>query len=194
MLIRHAILERIKQGEVRLAFRRWQRPAVQAGRTFKTAVGVLAITEVRECTAAEITDREARMAGNGDREGLLRELRTREGTIFRIGLRYAGADPRLALREDAGLSEDDLRELAGRLARLDKASRHGAWTQKILELIAKHPMLPAVELAAKAGAEKAWLKLNVRKLKNLGLTISHQPGYELSPRGREYLRRTAGRR
>ena len=43
-------------------------------------------------------------------------------------------------------------------------------------------MLPAGDLAKKADAEKEWLKINVRKLKNLGLTISHQPGYELSPR------------
>lgn len=54
-------------------------------------------------------------------------------------------------------------------------------------------MLPAGELAAKIGVEKEWLKLNVRKLKNLGLTVSHQPGYELSLRGREYLRRTRKR-
>jgi hypothetical protein len=30
----------------------------------------------------------------------------------------------------------------------------------------------------------------VRKLKNLGLTISLRVGYELSPRGRTYLDRT----
>jgi hypothetical protein len=31
------------------------------------------------------------------------------------------------------------------------------------------------------------LKLDVRKLKNLGLTISLPTGYELSPRGRAFL-------
>ena len=35
-------------------------------------------------------------------------------------------------------------------------------------------MLSAGHLVAKAGVEKE-LKVNVRKLKNLGLTISHQP-------------------
>ena len=31
-------------------------------------------------------------------------------------------------------------------------------------------------------------KANVRKLKNLGLTVSHHPGYTLSPRGETMLR------
>ena len=38
------------------------------------------------------------------------------------------------------------------------------------------------------------LKLDVRKLKNLGLTISLRVGYELSPRGAAYLRAAASRR
>jgi ribosomal protein S19E (S16A) len=34
----------------------------------------------------------------------------------------------------------------------------------------------------------------VRKLKALGLTISHEVGYEISPRGRAFLDREATRR
>ena len=34
-------------------------------------------------------------------------------------------------------------------------------------------------------------KADVRKLKRLGLTVSHDTGYELSPRGRALLRSTA---
>jgi DNA-binding MarR family transcriptional regulator len=56
----------------------------------------------------------------------------------------------------------------------------------MLALIAKHPEVSAGELAEISGFEKAWLKVNVRKLKELGLTESLQPGYRLSPRGRAY--------
>ena len=35
--------------------------------------------------------------------------------------------------------------------------------------------------------EKDWLKPNEPKLKNLGLTISHEVGYSLSPRGEMLL-------
>jgi hypothetical protein len=37
------------------------------------------------------------------------------------------------------------------------------------------------------GRETAPFKLDVRKLKNLGLTISLEVGYELSPRGQAFL-------
>jgi hypothetical protein len=37
-------------------------------------------------------------------------------------------------------------------------------------------------LADGIGLDKPAFKNNVRKLKGLGLTISHSPGYELSPR------------
>ena len=47
--------------------------------------------------------------------------------------------------------------------------------------------MSAQELADRSGYEKEWLKLNVRKLKNLGLTESLHPGYRLSPRGAAYL-------
>ena len=47
----------------------------------------------------------------------------------------------------------------------------------------------APDLAASLGRETAAFKDDVRKLKALGLTISHSPGYELSPRGRALLDR-----
>ena len=37
------------------------------------------------------------------------------------------------------------------------------------------------------GRETAPFKLDVRKLKNLGLTLSFRIGYRLSPRGEAYL-------
>ena len=46
---------------------------------------------------------------------------------------------------------------------------------------------PAVELAAAFGREKMPFKLDVRKLKELGLTESLRPGYRLSPRGESVL-------
>ena len=54
----------------------------------------------------------------------------------------------------------------------------------VLAAIARHPQVAAQTLATVLGYERDWLKGNVRKLKNLGLTESHHPGYTLSPRGR----------
>ena len=58
----------------------------------------------------------------------------------------------------------------------------------LLRLLARHPHVRAEDLAPLVGLEKARFKADVRKLKTLGLTISHSPGYELSPRGSALLR------
>ena len=74
-----------------------------------------------------------------------------------------------------------------RLDRLDARSTDGAWTRATLEAIAARPGTRAGDLADAFGRDLAPFKLDVRKLKNLGLTISLLIGYELSPRGVAYL-------
>ena len=73
------------------------------------------------------------------------------------------------------------------MERLDQASRHGHWTRAVLTAIDERAGTPAVELAAAFGREKMPFKLDVRKLKELGLTESLRPGYRLSPRGESVL-------
>jgi len=188
MLLKRAELERIQAGEQRVVFRRWRRPTVKSGGTLKTAVGLLAIDRIAEVERARITQRDAAAAGWPSLEALLAELDARSGAIYRIEVRYAGADPRIALRENDALSADQLEALRAKLARLDAASKLGPWTRVLLRVIERHPHEAAVSLARRTGFERAWLNTNVRKLKNLGLTISHHPGYELSKRGRALLR------
>jgi hypothetical protein len=194
MLIRSAILERIRTGDVTVAFRRWKRPTVRKGGTLRTGIGVLSIVDVVAVNEADIRDRDARRAGYANRDALFEDLR-REGSVYRIELRYAGEDPRIALREDDDLDEFEFETICARLGRLDRASKDGPWTTAVMEAIRTNPHLPAVRLAEKTGYEKDWLKQNVRKLKNLGLTVSHHPGYTLSPRGKAVLDRfRTGRR
>ena len=59
---------------------------------------------------------------------------------------------------------------------------------RALDAIAARPGVRAADLAQAFGRETQPFKLDVRKLKNLGLTISLQTGYRLSPRGEAYLR------
>lgn len=187
MLIPYAILERIRRSEVTVAFRRWKEARVTPGSRFLTRVGVIEVTSVREVRANARTPRDAKAAGADSLDALRREqARRSEPRPFRIGLRYAGPDPRTALRQKP-LSADDLRELQARLARLDRASREGPWTLATLRAIAEYPGTAAGVLAERLGRDKERLKLDVRKLKNLGLTESLQPGYRLSPRGRALL-------
>ena len=191
MLIPIRTLDEIAAGRVDLAFRRWAKPAVKAGGSQRTAIGVLRFDAVDAVDLAVVTDADARRAGFADHAALAAELaRHRDGQLYRIRLHREGDDPRVALREDDALDDDAVAEITARLDRLDRASSHGAWTRPTLALIRANPTVRAPDLAESVGRETQPFKLDVRKLKNLGLTISLRVGYELSPRGRAYLDRT----
>ena len=184
MMIRLATLRAIADGTVTQAFRRWDTPRVRPGGRQRTALGVIAFDAVEPVEREVLTDADAVAAGFESRDALVSMLNRRDhGTIYRVRLRMAGPDPRVRLRESTpGPSE--LAEIAERLARLDRASHHGSWTRAVLEAIGEHPGERAGDLAARFGRDKLPFKLDVRKLKELGLTESLRPGYRLSPRGR----------
>lgn len=188
MLFKQALLDGIVAGTITVAFRRWQRPTVKPGGTLHTAAGLLQINSVEVIDELQITLRSAKQAGFDSVTTLLESLGDRGGLLYRITFTRAGDDPRIALREYDHLTDDDLKELQSRLDRLDAHSSIGPWTIQVLRLIEQHPELRAVELAARCGFEKEWLKLNIRKLKNLGLTQSLEVGYRLSPRGTTFLK------
>ena len=191
MLFRMAELRAIRAGEIDLAFRRWERPRLRKGTHMRTAIGLVEVTAVEPIAAESISAGEARRAGAGSREELLARLdkKNPDQPIYRIGLRFAGADPRVALRENADLTDAELAQIVTRLDRLDRA-RGEPWTRAMLTLIERHPATKAAELAEQAGRDLLPFKRDVRKLKELGLTESLQRGYRVSPRGRVVLHRT----
>ena len=189
MLLRTAVLERIVRAEVSLVFRRWRRPTVRTGGSLRTALGVLRILEVTAVQDSDVSNAQATAAGYASRAALLEDLGTRAGQLYRIGVEYGGPDPRVALRRQDDLSRADSDELLRRLGRLDARSATGPWTLRVLAEIEVRPGVVARVLAQGLGCEKDWLKPQVRKLKDLGLTVSLPVGYELSPRGRVALQR-----
>jgi hypothetical protein len=190
MLFRQKFLDGIRDGSITLAFRRWRRPSVRAGGTLLTAVGQLDIVSVDEVAIGRISEADARRAGYESRDELVAELRSRdEGTIYRIELGALRADPRVALRRAATLADRERDELERRLQRLDDRAADGPWTARTLDLIRTRPGVRAGDLCRLLGQEKMPFKMNVRKLKTLGLTESLEVGYRLSPRGAAYMRR-----
>ena len=190
MLIRTAVLERIVTGEIDTQFRRQKKPTVKAGGTLRTHLGMLEIIDVSRIALDDLSDQDARRSGAADREQVIAELTKKaEGDVYRVRLRYAGADPRLALRAHDELSDADVAALTAKLDRFDRSASTGVWTRATMRLIADNPHVRAPDLAASVGRETAPFKNDVRKLKALGLTISLSSGYELSPRGRALLRR-----
>jgi hypothetical protein len=197
VLISKPVAEGIRAGTVTQAFRRWDVPRVKVGGLQLTPAGVVrfdAVSQVRD--PSRLTERDATRAGVKDLATLQRFLAptTRKPSprggrggekVYRVKLSWAGEDPRIALR-DSVPDDDSLADLGTRLARLD-ARPTGPWTREILEWIRDHPRVVSKELAALRGVELLPMKVDIRKLKALGLTISHEVGYELSPRGAAYL-------
>ncbi|WP_107771394.1 helix-hairpin-helix domain-containing protein [Nocardioides sediminis] len=183
MMIRPAELAAIKAGTVDLAFRRWARPRVVVGTRMRTAVGLLEVTSVEEVAVSRLRTEDARRAGAPSLAALKQALAVRpDEPVWRVGLAWAGPDPREALRESIP-DAAEIERILERLARLDRASSYGAWTRETLDLIDLNPGVRAPDLAARVGRETADFKKDVRKLKELGLTESLAIGYLLSPRG-----------
>ncbi len=187
MMIRPVELEAIKRGEVDLAFRRWDRPRVKVGTRLRTAVGLLEVLAVEQVSVASLRADDARRAGATSLATLKKGLASQpERPIFRVQLRYAGTDPREALRESIPSAEEITAILAG-LDRLDAASSTGPWTRTTLRIIDDNPEVRAPELAEQLGRPTLDFKRDVRKLKERGLTESLAIGYRLSPRGEAVL-------
>ncbi|MGW3352023.1 hypothetical protein ACWDA3_52765 [Nonomuraea rubra] len=184
MLFERRLREGVQNGSITLAFRRWKRAQVTAGGRYRMGSGLMAeVTSVAVTSAADVTEGDARAAGYPGRAALLADLDARgHDPIHRVGLRLVTEpDPRDVLAATASLTAGDVAELDRRLDRM------GPWAVRTLELIAERPGVKAGDLAPEVGQELARFKLNVRRLKELGLTISLETGYRLSPRGEAYL-------
>lgn len=186
MLLKQATLTAIQAGTVTLAFRRWRRPTVKTGGTLLTSVGQLAIASVDRVQLEDVTEAEATAAGFVDRRALRAALSHGNGDVYRIRLSVAAEDPRIALRAQIP-DAAECRQLVQRLDRFDARSASGAWTRSVLETIRDRPAERAADLARALATETLAFKVNVRKLKALGLTQSLEVGYRLSPRGAAVL-------
>ncbi|GGG97364.1 hypothetical protein GCM10007415_35910 [Parapedobacter pyrenivorans] len=185
MLFKNIHLQGIKSGKISLAFRKWQKTALQNGSHIHTAIGLVKINAIEIVDESTITKSDAIKAGFADKKQLLNSLSQHNtGKIFKISISYYAEDPRVKLRERTTLTDEQFSALKQKMERLDNYSKKGYWTKKVLFSIKENPHLHAIGIAKLTGFEKEWLKLNIRKLKNLGLTISHDVGYELSPFGK----------
>jgi hypothetical protein len=178
----------LADGSITLTFRRWSRPQVKLGGSYRTPADVMIkVTGLKQQRIRSITKADAARCGQ-PRERLLEYLNgAPDDLVWRIEFERDGEDPRVALREQGSLSDAQLHDVLTRLARLDRASKRGLWTADVLRTIAAQPGVRAPDLAAARGMETAPFKLDVRKLKALGLTESLKIGYRLSPRGRTVL-------
>jgi len=189
MLFERRLRDGIADGTITVALRRWRRPQVVTGRTYRTGAGLVEVTAADPVSAEDLTPADARAAGFESVAALLAHLHgPADGHLYLLHFRrVAGPDPRAALAADDRLDDAGVAAIDLRLARLDHASTRGPWTAAALRAIADHPGVRAADLAAALGRDVPSFKADVRKLKALGLTESLEVGYRLSPRGGAYL-------
>jgi hypothetical protein len=182
----------LRDGSITVTFRHWKRRQAKPGGRYRTAAGVLEVDAVAIVDRNDITDGDARRAGHADRAALFRYLdRHPDGDLYRVDFHHVGEDPRADLRQRADLDDDEWSAIVARLRRLDAASPRGAWTTATLDVIAARPATRAGDLAESLGRDRASFKVDVRKLKEMGLTESLEVGYRLSPRGEAVRTRLA---
>jgi hypothetical protein len=179
----------IHTGAIVLAFRRWKRSQVVAGGRYRTGLDIVEVESVDVVEPSSVDAAQARAAGYVSVGELLADLRGDPASpIYRIRLRRIdGPDPREELARADTLTEADRAGISARLARMDRASSRGPWTSAVIVLIADRPGVVSTVLAEAMGWERQDFKLHVRRLKELGLTLSLDVGYKLSPRGESYL-------
>jgi len=186
----------IHSGAIVLAFRRWKRSQVVPGRRYRTGIDMVEVESVDVVEPSSVDTAQVREAGYASVGELLADLRGDPALpVYRIRLRRIDEpDPRDKLASAASLTEADVAAIRTRLERMDRSSSRGPWTGAVLALIADRPGVVSTILAEAMGWERHDFKLHVRRLKELGLTLSLDVGYQLSPRGKSYLncQRTRG--
>jgi Tfp pilus assembly protein FimV len=190
VLLNRDTAEGIANGQITLVLRRWDAPRAKAGGTQRTVAGTIRIDDVAEHPGSyRVTAAQARAAGYPDAKTAQKELDRRPAKhTYLIAVSYLAPDERPELAADDRLSTADVDAITTRLDRWD-ASAEKPWTREYLEMIGANEAVRAPDLAARVGLDVPRFKRRVRQLKALGLTISLDVGYRLSPRGKAFLKR-----
>jgi hypothetical protein len=189
VLLNRDTAEGIANGSITLVLRRWDAPRARPGGTQRTVAGTVRIDDVAEHPAGyRVTAAQARAAGYPDAKTAQKELDRRPARhTYVITVSYLAPDERPELAADDRLTDADVDAITTRLDRWDAAAEN-PWTRQYLEMIGANEAVRAPDLALRVGLEVPRFKRRVRQLKGLGLTISLDVGYRLSPRGKAFLR------
>jgi len=190
VLLNRDTAEGIANGSITLVLRRWDAPRAKPGGTQRTVAGTIRIDGVTEYPGSHrVTVAQARAAGYPDAKTAQKDLDRRPARhTYAIAVSYLAPDERPDLAADDQLSAVDVEAISARLDRWDAATE--PWTRQYLHMIGANEAVRAPDLAARVGLDVPRFKRRVRQLKGLGLTISLDVGYRLSPRGKAYLHLT----
>jgi hypothetical protein len=187
VLLNRATAEGIADGSITLVLRRWDAPRAKSGGTQRTPVGTVRIDAVTEHSGGyRVTAAQAVAAGFSSAKAAQTELDRRPAKhTYLITVSFLAPDERPGLAADDVLTDADIAAITARLDRWDAVGT--PWTHDYLRMIGENEAVRAPDLAARVGLDVPRFKRRVRQLKGIGLTISLDVGYRLSPRGRAFL-------
>ena len=187
MLFRKPFKEAIRAGRITCSYRRWKKPQAKVGGRYNLHPrGAIEVTAIERVTLAEISAAQANAAGFKSRAALLELLGgNASGQLYRVQFTYLG--PALVgIPETGGPTAANTTRLGEKLSAMDRRAPK-PWTTRLLQLLLDNPGVRAADLAPVMAWETPRFKAQVRKLKALGLTISLETGYKVSPRGQQIL-------
>jgi hypothetical protein len=185
----------IADGSITKTFRVWSRPQATVGGRYQVGkVGLLQVDAIEQVTLASISEADVAAAGFESREAMTKYVRRasrkpfdEETTVYAVTFHFDGPDDRPKPDTGGAPTQEAATELSEKLLKMDERHTLGPWTLAVLGLIEEQPGVVSTELANQLGRERQQFKNDVRKLKKLGLTISLETGYKLSPKGEAYL-------
>ena len=187
MLFKTRFHEGIRSGQISCTVRVWKRPHVKLGGRYALGDGAVVVDRIHETRLDDITPALARRSGFASVVDLLKTAKHGAGErVFVIDFHYDAAKAREPPATGAVRGEE-LAKVARRLDAMDRRARNGAWTRETLRLIRARPGVRAADLARDLGRARDEFKRDVRKLKGLGLTLSLEIGYRLTPWGAALL-------
>jgi hypothetical protein len=190
MLFKSAFHAAIRRGEITATVRIWLRPRVRSGGRYQLGSGSIEVQRIQEIGFEALTPALARRCGFTSLVEMLKVAKHGAGErVFLIDFRYLDVPvPRASHSPgDAGTAD-----ILAKLDAMDRRAGH-AWTRATLRAIAEHPGERATDLAVRLQRPRDEFKRDVRKLKGLGLTVSLEVGYRLSPSGTALVESTRGR-
>ena len=185
--------ERIRNGELTVTFRDWDRIRVEAGKEYKSFnLGFVRVEEVGYVDFKKIPDEDLIAAGFYDQDEFKTVFRKRNpgfnfgsGKLIRIKYSYLGAENRTA----AGVkpNERELIKIMERLVEIDVLSEIETKSEEIMEFLDLKEAKNSLTISKHFGLPREEVRKRMTQLKNEGLVTSCRDGFVITVRGKTFL-------
>ncbi|MDD4053111.1 MAG: hypothetical protein PHR28_14595 [candidate division Zixibacteria bacterium] len=185
--------DRIRDGEITITFRDWDKIRVEAGKEYKSFdLGFVRVEEVAFIDPKKITEADLAAAGFADMDEFKAIFRKRNpgfnfgsGKIIRIRFTYLGAEQRSAARVKP--NDRELIRILERLVEIDVLSDLQIKSDAFLEFLDDDVPKNTVAISGHFSIPREAVRTRMAQLKNEGLVDARREGYTITVRGKAYL-------